>query len=104
MMPNDLTNPLPDPAHPSRAVLPRLDPDERSGLYGKYRVERIGDPNGKHADCRYFVLDPQHDPIAREALARYSYLANARGFWLLSRDLNAWLRDTAPEDEARDHD
>jgi hypothetical protein len=80
----------PDTATPGEA-----DPDRHAGLYGKYRVERISDPTGKHADCRCFVLDPQHDPIAREALAHYSHLANARGFIPLSNDLDAWLRSVA---------
>ncbi len=39
----------------------------------KYRVERLNDPEGKHAGCWYFVLDPHHDPHAVAALRRYAY-------------------------------
>jgi len=45
--------------------------DTTRGLYRKYDVERIADPIGKHRDCEYFVLDLDHDPCAREALAAY---------------------------------
>lgn len=41
------------------------------GLYQKYRVERLNDPDSKHVDCLYFVLDPRHDSFARDALAAY---------------------------------
>lgn len=47
-------------------------PDEASpGLYDKYVVWRVNDHTGKHVHCEYFVLDPTHDPLAREALATY---------------------------------
>lgn len=58
-----------------------------AGLYEKYRVER-NDPTGKHADCRYFVLDPQHDPVAREALILYAARTRNRA---LRRDIYEWL-------------
>ncbi|KKK98465.1 hypothetical protein LCGC14_2642470 [marine sediment metagenome] len=45
-----------------------------TGLYGKYRVEKIADPKGKHNDCFFFVLDITHDPLARAALATYAIL------------------------------
>ena len=61
--------------------------DER-GLLAKYRVEKINDPAGKHDACRYFVLDPQHDPIAREAL---NYYAGRCPSAALRRDLRDWL-------------
>lgn len=57
----------------------------------RYRVEKIGDPEGKHADCRYFVLDPQHDPIARLALAVYASRVGDDGNERLEMDLIAWL-------------
>ena len=66
--------------------------DERdAGLISKYDVTRRDDPDGKHDDCRFFVLDPQHDPIARDALATYAAHAKARGYTALSRDLSLWL-------------
>lgn len=74
----------------------------RAGLTNRYRVEKINDPSGKHADCRYFVLDPQHDPLARIALAAYADAAAKghidKGGYLhtpykrLAADLRAWLR------------
>ena len=46
--------------------------DTERGLFDKYRVERLVDPAGKHDACEYFVLDPVHDPHAREAMAAYA--------------------------------
>jgi len=46
--------------------------DKYRGLYGKYRVERVSDPTGKHDNCWYFVLDPEHDPYALVALRAYA--------------------------------
>lgn len=62
----------------------------REGLADKYRVERLGDEDGKHGDCRYFVLDPQHDPIAREAIRVYALSAQDKNL-RLSIDLTQWL-------------
>lgn len=45
--------------------------DQQRGLYQKYRVERLDDPEGKHVDCFFFVLDPRHDAHARVALQAY---------------------------------
>lgn len=62
------------------------------GLEARYSVHRLKeDPEGKHAACRYFVLDPQHDLIAREALAEYAHLAREKGFEPLAVDLLTWL-------------
>lgn len=58
------------------------------GLEGRYRVEKIDDPNGKHTQCRYFVLDPLHDETARMALAEYARVTPDR---VLARDLWDWL-------------
>jgi hypothetical protein len=46
--------------------------DRKVGLYGKYRVERLSDPAGKHKDCWYFVLDLKHDKFATPALLGYA--------------------------------
>jgi hypothetical protein len=70
--------------------------DRKRGLYPKYQVERINDPVAKHAGCRYFVLDPQHDPIARDALALYAARAERDGYRELARDLHKWLQ-SVPE-------
>lgn len=67
--------------------------DDDRGLYDKYRVERMDDPSGKHAGCRYFVLDPEHDPVARLALYRYAdVLMKTRG-GALGPDLLNWLNN-----------
>lgn len=63
------------------------------GLERRYHVERLNDTAGKHTDCRFFVLDPQHDPIAREALRTYANHAYAKGYVTLHDDLMRWLRD-----------
>jgi hypothetical protein len=63
------------------------DPDKDRGVYAKYEVRRRNDPNGKHDDCWYFVLDPTHDPIARVALEAYADEAERRGFEALAADL-----------------
>jgi hypothetical protein len=62
-----------------------------TGLEPRYNVTKINDPDGKHDDCRYFVLDPQHDPIAREALQFYRRRAASDGYYELARDLGDWL-------------
>lgn len=41
------------------------------GLYNKFFVQKVEDPDGKHANCRYFVLDLTHDPHARSAAEEY---------------------------------
>lgn len=62
------------------------------GLERRYRVERLNDAEGKHADCRFFVLDPQHDPLARRALRCYADAALKSGYTTLFDDLREWLR------------
>lgn len=47
------------------------DPDKSRGFYNKYYVERLNDDSGKHDDCRYFVLDLNHDRHAIPALKAY---------------------------------
>lgn len=61
--------------------------DRTRGLYRKYSVQRLRDPEGKHDNCWYFVLDPTHDPIARVALNAYADEAGRRGFHALATDL-----------------
>lgn len=44
-------------------------------LHGKFIVKRtdgLDSPGNKHESCRYFVLDIDHDPHARPALAAYA--------------------------------
>ena len=48
-----------------------MDGDNTRGLYRKYEVTRLNDPEGKHANCDYFVLDLKHDRHASSALMAY---------------------------------
>ena len=69
----------PQQAAPKAAPhLPERDaslPAERQGLFRKFVVGRVDGsdkPGGKHHGCTYFVLDVDHDPCARPALAAYA--------------------------------
>lgn len=64
-----------------------------TGLEARYEVVKVNDPTGKHDECRYFVLDPLHDPIAREALTTYAIRARLAGYAQLSKDLLDWVAD-----------
>jgi hypothetical protein len=74
-----------------------MNPSEERGLEPRYYVHRIDDPMGKHNECRFFVLDPQHDPIARIALRAYAQEARVRGHAALADDLFAWLAEATLE-------
>jgi hypothetical protein len=75
--------------------------DEKAlGLLPKYTVERNNDPDGKHDICRYFVLDPKHDPIARSVLTRYADEARQSGYVALADDLDAWVTSLWESEEA----
>ena len=45
-------------------------------LYAKFQVERT-DRSPRHPDCRYFVLDFDHDPHAAPALRAYAAACEA---------------------------
>ncbi|MDE3244478.1 MAG: hypothetical protein KGN80_00210 [Acidobacteriota bacterium] len=50
--------------------------DQEKGLYRKFEVRRTdgsSEPGGKHENCRYFVLDLDHDPHAASALDAYAW-------------------------------
>lgn len=51
---------------------PSTDLDRNRGWYRKYEVRRLNDPNGKHVDCEYFVLDIMHDDHVPAALRAYA--------------------------------
>jgi len=70
------------------------DTTDGPGLEARFEVKRIGDEAGKHDECRYFVLDPQHDPTARVALTTYAATTPNNN---LRRDLLAWLAEDLPE-------
>jgi hypothetical protein len=67
--------------------------DTKRGLYGKYRVQRLGGTPGKHDDCEYFVLDLMHDIHARAALAAYAESCR-REFPVLAADLDGMVNRT----------
>ena len=71
--------------------------EKQVGIIGKYRVERVSDPTGKHNDCRVFVLDPRHDPLAGPVLFAYADAARAAGYEALATDLLNWLAELAVE-------
>ena len=68
-----------------------------NGLCNRYEVRKVSDPTGKHKDCKYLVLDPQHDPIAREAIRLY---AGRTWNLQLSNDLNDWLNEIEGKNHA----
>lgn len=55
-----------------------------AGLYRKYDVRKLNDPEHTHDECRFFVLDLTHDPAARAAAVAY---ARSIGNDLLADDL-----------------
>lgn len=61
------------------------------GLEHRYDVKKVNDPDGKHDHCRYFVLDPKHDPISRLALRVYADNARTAGLDTLADDITAWI-------------
>lgn len=63
--------------------------DKSKELYGKFVVQRTDGkdaPGEKHHDCRYFVLDVDHDPHAKAALEAYATSCEAE-YPLLAADL-----------------
>lgn len=60
--------------------------DKERGLYRKYDVSRIDDPQKKHSNCSFFVLDLDHDPFAAIALRAYA-VACRDEYPLLANDL-----------------
>lgn len=75
--------------------------EQGPGLHEKFFVKRIEDETGKHNECRYFVLDPLHDPIARHALAYYGGATEAEGNLALAEDINQWLRSLSNSREVK---
>lgn len=73
----------------------------RRGLYNRYEVTRLNDPDDKHADCRYFVLDPKHDPIARDVLALYADRTRRDGNEALAKSLYDWHDQIVMEEDNR---
>ena len=64
-----------------------------NGLYDKYEVYKNGEPV---KDC--FVLEPEKDQAAREALARYAGSTTNES---LAADIREWLDIETNEDSGR---
>ena len=69
-----------------------IDPRDL-GIIHKFDVKKVNDPEGKHDNCWFFVLDPQHDPHARVALGTYATDC-ASEFPKLAEDLRKILKAT----------
>lgn len=72
-----------------------VPPDTKRGLYAKFTVERTDGssaPGAKHHDCRYFVLDLNHDSHAIPAILAYARSARKDGFEALAGDLFLQVR------------
>ena len=61
------------------------------GIIHKFDVKKVYDPEGKHDNCFFFVLDPKHDKHARIALAAYA-VDCAPEFPKLAEDLRSILK------------
>ncbi len=68
------------------------DPDKKKGLYPKWYLERINDPDQKHDNCFVFVLDLTHDVHARFALIAYIESCK-EDYPILAEDLREKLLD-----------
>lgn len=63
------------------------DPDKARGIYRKFEVFRVDEEAQlRHTDCRYYVLDLDHDKYARVAIAAYA-AACAEQYPKLASDL-----------------
>lgn len=79
--------------------------DRERGLYSKYTVTRNDGSSatgGKHALCRYFVLDLDHDPLAAPALNAYA-LAAAASYPKLAADLQKLAEEIAQAAAAKEN-
>ncbi len=68
-----------------------IDPSDL-GIIHKFDVKKVNDPEGKHDDCFFFVLDPEHDKHARAALVAYA-LSCAPEYPKLAEDLRKVLTE-----------
>jgi hypothetical protein len=68
--------------------------DRIRGIYHKFNVERTDGSSrkgAKHDGCTYFVLDCDHAPHAKTALASYAESCRAE-YPSLAADLDDWLK------------
>lgn len=104
-----------DEAAPTTQPSPQLPerdasvPAEQQGLFRKFDVRRVDGtdkPGGKHHGCTYFVLDVDHDPCARPALAAYAAACEATHPALAADLLTKWgaapTAQPAPQQEAQE--
>lgn len=81
-------------------------PGKDRGLEKRYEVKRLNDPAKKHKDCKYFVLDPQHDKYALPALKGYAQSVLFE-YPTLGREILEWIRnisqDVVETDNGRAH-
>lgn len=81
------------------------DKDKKRGLYRKYDIKRTDGssepPYGKHANCRYFVLDLDHDKFALPALRAYANHCRHE-FPQLAADLDHILDDRPAAEKMED--
>lgn len=71
------------------------------GLIDKYRVYKLVPCKSPGCTAEHrieeelnegvFVLKPESDPIARQALRRYAQVAHTQGYVKLARDLDNWV-------------
>jgi Rad3-related DNA helicase len=69
-----------------------VEDEQPGGLENRYRVEKLVDPAGKHDRCKFFVLDPEHDVHARDALRQYA-IACKHSNPKLAQDIDQWLKE-----------
>ena len=72
----------------------RSGDDYNKGLYNKFKVERTDGqsaPGKKHARCRYFVIDVDHDQFSPVALQAYASACREQ-FPKLAADIDRLLR------------
>ena len=67
-------------------------------LYRKYDVKRLRDPQNKHGQCHFFVLDLTHDEFAAPALDAYAAACEAKRPELAS-DLRVMARTIRSSEE-----
>ena len=73
--------------------MPRSGDDYGFGLYRKFEVKRTdgkSERGQKHANCRYFVLDVDHDQFSLPALKAYAEACREK-FPKLAEDIDRTL-------------
>lgn len=97
------------PVAPAVSAFPERDPSlpaEAQGLFRKFDVRRVDGrdaPGGKHHNCRYFVLDLDHDRHAPAAM--WAYAADCRATHpQLSAGIAAEFDAPAASADAEDND